>query len=189
MTAHPCRDCEGTGERIVTPCEACGGRGRVASEASVAVDIPAGVTDRLDLRVSGAGHAGRAGGPPGDLYLAIHVDEDEVFERREDDLFAVLDVPMTQAALGAEIVVETLDGPEPVDVEPGTASGTVVRLRGKGVPHLGRRGRGDLVLQLQVQTPAPANRQERGLLEQLALLRGEPAGRRATVRSDLRRPG
>jgi molecular chaperone DnaJ len=95
---------------------------------------------------------------------------------------------MVQAALGAEIVVETLDGPETVKIEPGTQSGTTVRFRGRGVPHLGRRGRGDLFLMLQVVTPDPGSREQRRLLEQLAESRGEPAGKRATVHAPLRRP-
>lgn len=188
MTAHPCSTCEGTGEEIVTRCERCEGRGRVAVEATVPVDVPAGVSEGLDLRVGGAGHAGRAGGPAGDLYLRIAVEEDPVFERRGADVFAVLDVAMTQAALGAAVEVETLDGPERIDVAAGTASGTTVRLRGKGVPNLGRRGRGDLFLTIHVVTPEPAWKEERRLLEQLAELRGEPAGKRARVSGSLRRP-
>jgi molecular chaperone DnaJ len=188
MTAHPCSTCEGTGEEVVTRCERCPGRGRVATEAAIPVDVPAGVSDGLDLRIAGVGHAGRAGGPPGDLYLTISVDEDPVFERRGTDVFADLSVSMTQAALGAEVEIETLDGPERIDLEPGTASGTTRRLRGKGVPNLGRRGRGDLFVTIRVATPTPGSREERKLLEQLAELRGEPAGKRASVRADLHRP-
>jgi molecular chaperone DnaJ len=188
MTAHPCATCEGTGQEVRSPCERCDGRGRVASEVAVPVDVPAGVSDGLDLRVAGAGHAGREGGPRGDLYVTISVEDDPVFERRGTDVFAALDVPMTQAALGAEVEVATLDGPERIDVEPGTASGTTLRLRGKGIPNLGRRGRGDLFLTIQVTTPQPGSRQERRLLEEFAELRGEAAGRRASVKADLRRP-
>jgi molecular chaperone DnaJ len=189
MTAHPCSTCEGTGEEITSPCERCEGRGRVPTETTVPVDVPAGVSDGLDLRVPGAGHAGRAGGGRGDLYLSISVEPDPIFERRGTDVFAVLEVPMTQAALGAELEVETLDGPERIEVEPGTASGTTLRLRGNGVPNLGRRGRGDLFLTIQVVTPQPASKEERRLLEQLAEIRGEPAGRRARAKATLRRPG
>lgn len=189
MTAHPCSTCEGTGEEIVSPCERCAGRGRVPVEATISVDIPAGVSDGLELRIAGAGHAGRAGGPAGDLYLSIAVEDDPVFERRGQDVFAVLEIPMTQAALGAEVEFETLDGPERLDVDPGTESGTTVRLRGKGIPNLGRRGRGDLFLTVQVTTPRPGSKEERALLERLAELRGEPAGRRAVARAELRRPG
>ncbi len=188
MTAHPCSTCEGTGEEVTTRCERCDGRGRIASEATVPVEVPAGVSDGLDLRIAGVGHAGRAGGPAGDLYLTISVDDDPVFERRGTDVFAELGVSMTQAALGAEVEVETLDGPERIDLEPGTASGTTRRLRGKGVPNLGRRGRGDLFVTIRVETPVPGSREERRLLEQLAELRGEPAGKRASVRAELHRP-
>ena len=188
MTARPCERCEGTGEEIGTPCERCDGRGRIAAETTQEVDIPAGVSDGLDLRIAGAGHAGRSGGAPGDLYLTISVEPDPVFERRGTDVFAALDVPMTQAALGAQVEVETLDGPEWIDIEPGTASGTMIRLRGKGIPNLGRRGRGDLFLTVHVVTPTPGSKEERRLLEQLAEARGEAAGRRASVRGELRRP-
>lgn len=188
MTAHPCGTCDGRGEEILQPCARCEGRGRTATESTVPVDVPAGVSDGLDLRIAGAGHAGRTGGPRGDLYLTLRVAEDPVFERRGSDAFAVLEVPMVQAALGAEIEVATLDDEETIQIEPGTQSGTTVRLRGKGIPNLGRRGRGDLFLSLQVTTPEPGSREERRLLQELAELRGEPAGRRASVRSELRRP-
>jgi molecular chaperone DnaJ len=146
------------------------------------------VAGGVELRVSGAGHAGRAGGPAGDLYVSIEVEEHPVFERRGQDLFAVLEVPMAQAALGAELELETLDGAERVQIEPGTESGTTFRLRGKGMPNLGRRGRGDLFVTVRVATPAGLSRQERELLERLAELRGEPAGKRARDRATLRKP-
>jgi len=111
-----------------------------------------------------------------------------VFERHGQDVFATLEVPMVQAALGAEIEVETLDGVESVRLEPGIESGTTLRLRGQGVPNLGRRGRGDLFLTVQVQTPRDLSKEERKLLEELAHVRDEPAGKRATVQGSLRRP-
>ena len=135
-------------------------------ESTVPIDIPAGVSDGLDLRIAGAGHAGRAGGPPGDLYLSISVEPDPVFDRRGTDVFAVLDVPMTQAALGGEIEVETLDVMARVEIEPGTASGTTIRLGGKGIPNLGRRGRGDLFLTIAVATPRDLSKEQRRLLEE-----------------------
>jgi len=189
MTAHPCPTCDGTGEEIASPCERCDGRGRVAERASVPVEIPAGVSDAMELRIGGAGHAGRSGGPPGDLYLSVRVRDDEVFERHGQDVFAVLEVSMVHAALGAEVEVETLDDLERVQVEPGTQSGTTVRLRGKGIPNLGRRGRGDLFLTIQVQTPRDMQREERRLLEQFASVRGESTGRRSAAKGALRRPG
>ena len=188
MTARPCADCEGTGEEILTPCRRCRGGGRVAAVRSVPVDLPPGVADGLELRISGAGNAGVAGGRPGDLYLQIRVAEHPVFERRGQDLFAVLEVPMVQAALGAELEVTTLEGPERIRIEPGTSSGTVVRLRGKGLPSLGRRGRGDLFVTIRVQTPTDLTKQERELLERFAELRGQAAGRRARETAALRKP-
>jgi molecular chaperone DnaJ len=188
MTARPCVDCEGTGEEILTPCRRCRGGGRVAAVRSVPVDLPAGVADGLELRISGAGNAGVAGGRPGDLYLQVRVAEHPVFERRGQDLFAVLEVPMVQAALGAELEVETLEGTERIRIEPGTPSGTVVRLKGRGLPSLGRRGRGDLFVTIRVQTPTDLTKQERELLERFAELRGQAAGRRAREAAVLRKP-
>jgi len=189
MTAHPCGTCQGTGEEIVSPCSTCHGRGRVAVQATIPIDIPAGVSDGMELRVGGGGHAGIASGPQGDLYLSIRVEEDQVFERRGPDVFAVLDVPMVRAALGGEVEIETLDGPERVAIEAGTESGTTVRLRGMGIPNLGRRGRGDLFLTIAVQTPRDLSRDQRKLVEELARLRGEAAGRKSSSAGTLRRPG
>jgi molecular chaperone DnaJ len=188
MTARTCVACDGTGEEILTPCRRCRGGGRVAAVRSVPVDLPAGVADGLELRISGAGNAGVAGGRPGDLYLQVRVAEHPIFERRGQDLFAVLEVPMVQAALGAELEVETLEGTERIRIEPGTPSGTVVRLRGKGLPSLGRRGRGDLFVTIRVQTPTDLTKQERELLERFAELRGQAAGRRAREAAVLRKP-
>jgi molecular chaperone DnaJ len=188
MTAHPCSTCEGTGEEILSPCDRCRGRGRVATEATVTVDVPAGVSDQMELRISEAGHAGRSGGPAGDLYVTVHVDDDPVFERHGQDVFAFLDVPLVQAALGARLEVETLDGTETIEIEPGTDSGTTVRLRGQGIPNLGRRGRGDLFLTIAVETPRDLSKDQRRLLEELARLRGEAAGKKAISNATLRRP-
>jgi molecular chaperone DnaJ len=187
MTSHACTACEGTGEEVVSRCALCDGDGRVLRKRTVPVEIPPGVSEGLELRVPGEGHAGRAGGRAGDLYVSIAVDRSPTFERRGQDLFSVVDVPMAQAALGAELEVETLDGLERVTLEPGTQSGTVIRLRGKGIPNLNRRGRGDLFLTVHVETPRDLKREERKLLAQLAEIRGEPVGKRPT-RARLRRP-
>ena len=188
VTATSCRTCRGTGREILDRCEACFGEGRRRVAVTVPVDIPAGVSDGLELRVTGAGHAGRQGGPDGDLYAGIRVEPSPAFERRGQDLFSVLDVPVTQAALGADVEVETLDGIEHVRVEPGTASGTTIRLKGKGVPNLNRRGRGDLYIAINVATPRELSKGERRLLEQLAELRGEQTSKREPSRTELRRP-
>ena len=186
MTTAPCRTCEGTGQENPDPCEACMGQGRVRRPSSVTVEIPAGVSHGMELRVGGNGHAGVAGGQAGDLYVRLEVEPSAAFERRGQDLHTVLDVSITQAALGAQIQIVALDGPETVKIEAGTASGTIVRLRGKGVPNLNRRGRGDLYVTIHVVTPHALSREERSLLERLSELRGEP--RDGTASGELRRP-
>jgi molecular chaperone DnaJ len=186
MTASPCGTCGGTGEEVPVPCERCFGEGRTRTSATVTFDVPAGVDDGMDLRVAGQGHAGVGGGPPGDLIVRLSVDPSVGFERRGQDLHAVLDVSITQATLGGKVEVETLDGPETLRIEPGTESGTILRLRGLGVPNLQRRGRGDLFVTVHVVPPAGLSKEERSLLERLAELRGEREG---PVTGELRRPG
>jgi molecular chaperone DnaJ len=188
MTARPCPTCEGTGEMIASPCTECGGEGRVRRRQVVTVDVPAGVADGMELRIAGAGNGGRYGGPPGDLYLQVGLQPHSSFERRGSDLMSILDVPLTQAVLGTELDVATLDGVERVKVAPGTQPGSVIRLRGHGVPNLGRRGRGDLYLTVQVEIPDHLRRDERGLVERLAEVRGETAGRGETHQGRLRSP-
>ncbi|MFM7718703.1 MAG: molecular chaperone DnaJ [Actinomycetota bacterium] len=173
MTATPCRRCEGTGEEILDRCASCRGRGREAAFADVPVDIPAGVADGLEVRLPGAGHAGRAGGTSGDLYVSLAVEPHPVYARRGQDLFATLDVPFTTAALGGDVDVATLDGTERLGIPAGTQPGDVLRMKGHGVPNLGRRGRGDLFLTVEVAVPRKVGRDERELLERLAEVRGD----------------
>jgi molecular chaperone DnaJ len=188
MTASPCVTCGGTGEEIPDRCERCLGEGRIRAPATVTIDVPAGVLEGMDLRVAGQGNAGVSGGPPGDLIVGVEVEPSEAFERRGQDLHGVLDVSITQAALGGTVEVETLDGPERLRIDPGTESGTVLRLKSRGVPHLQRRGRGDLFVTLHIVPPRDLSREERKLLERLAELRdAEPSGDGASPRS-LRRP-
>jgi molecular chaperone DnaJ len=188
MTASPCTVCRGTGQEVLDPCERCMGEGRRRETTTVTIDIPAGVSDGMELRVTGSGHAGIAGGPAGDLYVGISVEPAEEFDRRGQDLFTVLDVSMSQAALGAELEIEGLDGPERISIEPGTESGTVVRIKGGGVPTVNRRGRGDLYVTLHVVSPKDLSREERKLWERLAELRGEQTSRREPAPAPLRRP-
>ena len=187
MTSAPCPTCEGTGQEIPDQSVICGGAGRVRETSTVTLEIPAGVSDGMELRVGGSGHAGIAGAGAGDLYVRLDVAPPTDFERRNQDLYAVLDISITQATLGAEIVFPGLDGDETIRVEPGTPSGAVVRLKGRGVPNLQRRGRGDLYVTLHVVTPTELSREERKLLQQLADLRGEP--RKGSVAGTVRRPG
>jgi molecular chaperone DnaJ len=188
MTAAPCPTCEGTGSEILDKCEACSGDGRRREAAMVAVDIPAGVAEGMELRVGSAGNAGRADGPAGDLFVGIRVEPSRAFDRRGQDLFAILDLSMTQVTLGADVQIETLDGPEHLHIDPGTESGTVIRLRGKGVPNINRRGRGDLYVTVHVVTPTDLSREERKLLERLADLREEGTSKREPAPAELRRP-
>jgi molecular chaperone DnaJ len=167
MTASPCGTCEGTGQEIPDPCEECRGQGRIRRPATVTVEIPACVSDGMELRVTGNGHAGVAGGSAGDLFVRLEVEPATRFERRGQDLFAVLDITVPQAALGADVKVAGIDGTETVRIDPGTESGTIVRLKGKGVPNLNRRGRGDLFVTLHVTTPKGLSREERQLLARL----------------------
>lgn len=177
MTSTPCRRCEGTGEEILERCAACRGRGREGVAVTVPVDVPAGVTDGLELRMPGQGHAGRGGATSGDLYLALQVEPHPLFERRGQDLFAVLEVPMTTAALGGDVEIATLDGAEHVTIDAGAQPGDVLRLRGRGVPNVGRRGRGDLFLTLTINVPRKLGRDERALLERFAAERAGEAPR------------
>jgi molecular chaperone DnaJ len=186
MTSRTCTTCEGSGEAIVSPCTECRGEGRLPKVEAITVDVPAGVADGMDLRMEGGGEDGRHGGRTGDLYLTLRVAPHPVFERRGQDLLCVLDLPMTAAALGAEVEIDTLDGPATVKVPPGTRAGAVLRVRGEGVPHVGRRGRGDLLVQIDLDVPAKISKDERKLLESLADTRGE---RGAPLRGRLRPPG
>ena len=176
MTARPCPQCGGTGEVVPTPCDECRGDGRTQVRRSIPIAVPAGIDDGMEMRIQGAGADGRAGGRPGDVYVRFRVAQHPVFQRRDQDLVSSLTVPMTLAALGADVEVTTLEGPEVVRLEGGTASGKVIRLRGRGVPNLERRGRGDLFVTIEVETPAPRSKEERELLERLAEVRGERPG-------------
>ena len=178
MTATTCPRCRGAGQEITSPCRRCSGRGRVAETETLTVQIPPGVDDGAQLRVSGRGHAGVRGAGAGDLYVAISIAPHETFRRAGDDLGCEVSVPMTTAALGGTIEIPTLEGPELVDVAPGTQSGHVERLRNKGMTRLHGRGRGTLVALLRVETPADLTDEQRELLERFAESRGEETGGR-----------
>jgi molecular chaperone DnaJ len=139
----------------------------------VKVEIPAGVDDGTTLRMRGYGEGGVRGGADGDLFIRINVKPHEFFARNGENLECELNVPLTQAVLGADIPVQTLDGPETVNISPGTQHGTIVKLRGHGVPRLDGRGRGDLLVHVTVDIPAHVKGDERTLFEKLAEIRGE----------------
>ena len=166
--ARTCHLCRGAGRVIGTPCTDCKGVGRIEREKSMEVKIPAGVETGSRLRVQGEGESGTSGGPTGDLYVVIHVAEHKRFERQGSNLYLSVPVTFAQAALGAEIPVETLDNQQALKIPMGTQTGTVFRLKGQGMPVLGGRGRGDLFVSVTVITPTSLTREQRRLLEQLA---------------------
>ena len=166
--ARTCPQCQGIGRVIAKPCTTCRGEGRVARERKLTVKIPAGIDTGQQLRLSGEGEAGAGGGPAGHLYVVIQVKEHEFFRREGVNLFCEIPVNFSTLALGGEIVVPTLDGTEDVKIGEGTSTGTTLRLRGKGMPEVGGRGRGDLFATVQVQVPKKLTREQRQLIEQLA---------------------
>jgi molecular chaperone DnaJ len=166
--SRTCSTCRGVGQVISSPCETCRGGGRVENEKSIEVKIPAGVETGSRLRLQAEGESGAYGGPPGDLYVVIHVAEHEQFERQGSNLYASIPITFAQAALGAEVSVDTLNGAQPLKVPAGTQTGTVFRVRGQGMPVLGGRGKGDMFVSVSVMTPTSLNREQRKLLEQLA---------------------
>jgi len=168
--ARTCHGCRGAGRIIKDPCNECRGTGRIEREKQMEVRIPAGVETGSRLRVQGEGEAGTYGGPPGDLYVVIHVAEHEQFERQGSNLYSSVPITFAQAALGADTTVKTLDGEERLKIPTGTQTGTVFRLKGKGMPVLGGRGRGDLFVAVTVVTPTSLTREQRKLLEQLAVV-------------------
>jgi len=176
VTATPCRRCNGSGEVITSPCPDCRGDGRVMETRTFSVDVPAGVDHGSTLRLSGRGPAGPRGGPPGDLYVHLAVTPDDAFVRAGDDIHADLHVSIAQAALGATPEFETLDGTEKLAVHPGTQTGHLIRLRGRGVPHVRGRGRGDLIVQVVVDTPTDLTKAQQDLLRQFAAESGEDVG-------------
>lgn len=173
VTASPCARCQGLGEAIASPCHDCRGEGRRLEQRTFTVEVPAGVDEGSTLRLTGRGPAGPRGGPAGDLYVHIAVVPDPRFARQGDDLHVVLPVSMTQAALGCAVELETFEGAETITVAPGTQSGHVLRLRGRGVPHVRGRGRGDLLVEVAVQTPTDLSHEQEELLRRLAAERGE----------------
>jgi len=166
--ARTCPQCRGAGKIITKPCATCHGAGQVAKERKITVKIPPGIATGQQLRLQGEGEAGSAGGPAGHLYVVIHVQEHEFFRRDGVNLFCEIPVNFTTVALGGDVMVPTLDGPETVRVPEGTQTGTTLRLKGKGMPDVNGRGRGDLFATVQVTTPKKLSREQRRIVEQLA---------------------
>jgi molecular chaperone DnaJ len=166
--AVTCPQCRGAGRTIAKPCPACHGAGRVTHERKIKVKIPPGIATGQQLRLQGDGESGAAGGPAGHLYVVVHVQEHAFFRRDGNNLFCEVPVNFTTLALGGEIVVPTLDGTDNLKVPAGTQTGTTLRLRSKGMPDVNGRGKGDLFVTVQVQTPKKLSKEQRQLLAQLA---------------------
>jgi molecular chaperone DnaJ len=167
--ARTCAQCRGTGRIITKPCATCHGHGVVEQMRKLTVKIPAGIATGQRLRLTGEGEAGALGGPPGDLYVVIHVHEHSFFHRDGNDLACEIPIYFTTLALGGEIMVPSVEGtPESLKIPEGTATGAVFRLRGKGMPDVSGRGRGDLLVTVQGITPRKLSREQKRLVEQLA---------------------
>lgn len=170
--ARTCGQCGGAGQTIKDPCPRCKGQGRVTSESTMEVNVPAGVDDGTSLRYQERGEAGFAGGPAGDLYVVLGVQEHAFFEREGSDLYCSVPVSFPQLALGAEIEIPTLYGPHKLKVPEGTQTGERFRIKNKGVPVLNRNGKGDLFVDVIAQTPGKLNKRQRELLTELQQLTG-----------------
>lgn len=173
VTAAPCPTCSGTGQLIPSPCTECSGDGRVRATRHIEVEVPAGIDDGQRLRLNGRGPAAPRGGVPGDLYVSVRIRPHPTLERHGFDLVHQRRIAMTQAALGTVLTIDTLEEPEELDVPAGTQPGAVFRLKGQGVPVLQGRGRGDLLVQVDVDVPRELSDEERDLLVQFAERRGE----------------
>ena len=168
--SRTCHQCRGAGRVIASPCNTCRGQGRVEKQREIELKIPAGVDTGDRLRVTGEGEAGANGGPRGDLYVVVHVQEHELFERQGNNLYANVPITFSQAALGAEIQVPTLDGEEALTIPAGTQTGSSFRISGKGIVARQGHGRGDLFVVTTVMTPHRISREQRRLFEQLSIL-------------------
>ncbi len=173
-SSGPCPRCGGTGQVIHQPCPDCRGQGSVRRQRTISVNIPAGIDDGQTVSLRGQGNAGKNGGPPGDLLVTVRVRPSQEFRREGDDIYYALDIDMTQAALGEEVEVPTLDGKVKYTVPAGTQNGAVFRLRGKGVPRLQGSGRGDQYVTVNVTIPRNLTSEQRELVKELQeSLRGE----------------
>jgi molecular chaperone DnaJ len=169
-----CPRCRGEGRIIEEPCETCGGDGRTERRRTLRVTIPAGIDEGHQIRLSGDGEAGPRGGPPGSLYVAVHVTPHPELRREGTELIFEADVSIVQAALGTRLRVPTAEGEEEIEIKPGTQPGTEVRLRGRGVPHLRRAGaRGDLHVLVNVVVPTRLTKRQRSILEEYAVEAGD----------------
>ena len=167
VSVATCPVCQGEGETVPVSCSKCGGKKRAYVTRRRTVTIPPGVDNGTQIRVAGEGETGTEGGPPGNLYVVLQVEAHPIFQRRGDDILVEPEINVAQAVLGAEIKVPTLEEEEPMLIPPGTQSGGVLRLKGRGVPHLKRNGRGDELVLVHVVVPTNPSREQKQLLRQL----------------------
>ncbi len=166
--ASTCPKCQGSGQMVSEPCGTCHGEGRKRKKVNLAVRVPAGIDSEQRLKLSGEGDAGMGGGPSGDLYVLISINQHEFFEREGFDVLCTVPISFSQAALGADIEVPTLEGKVEVKIPNGTQSGRKLRLKGKGIQRLGGHGRGDQIISVHVETPTKLTSEQKDLLEKLA---------------------
>jgi molecular chaperone DnaJ len=166
--ARTCGQCRGSGSIISKPCTECRGTGRIPKERKITVRIPAGIATGQRLRLSGEGEAGPSGGPAGDLYVVIHVQDHPFFQRDGNDLFCEIPLNYPTLALGGDIRIPTLEGEENFTVPEGTQSGATFTLRGRGMPDVSGRGRGNLIVRVKLVTPKKLTREQKKILEELA---------------------
>jgi len=166
--ARTCGQCRGSGSIVTKPCQACRGAGRIQQEKKLSVRIPAGIATGQRLRLTSEGEAGPAGGPSGDLYVVVHVQDHPFFQRDGNDLYCEVPLNFPTLALGGEIRIPTLDGHEPFTIPAGTPTGSTFRIRGRGMPDVSGRGQGDLLVTVKVSTPKKLSKEQKKLLEQLA---------------------
>jgi molecular chaperone DnaJ len=169
QTTTTCRACSGTGETIKNVCSKCDGTGTVKKEKQIEIDIPEGVEDGSRLRLSGQGEAGFRNGTSGDLYVIIHVEEHELFQRHENDIYLEMPISFVQAALGTEIKVPTLKGKATIKIPAGTQTGTIFKMKNKGIPYLHSYGTGDQLIKVIVHTPETLTKKQKDLIKQLGI--------------------
>lgn len=173
VSVNTCDKCHGEGRIIETPCPSCNGAGKVRRKRVISINIPAGVDNGNTIPLRGEGELGTKGGPPGDLYIHIRVTPHKIFKRQGVDIMCEVPISFIKAALGGEITVPTLEGNQKHSISEGTQPGTVIKLKGKGIPKLRGNGRGDLYVQLNVEIPKKLNDRQRDLLNKLAQEFGE----------------
>jgi len=168
-----CEVCKGEGKVITDPCTTCGGKGKIRKSVKIKVKIPSGIDDGQTISLRGEGEPGTRGGPPGDLFITVRVKPHPLFQRQGSDVLCEIPITFVQAALGSEIEVPTLDGKVKYTIPEGTQTGTVFRLKGKGIPYLRGNGRGDQYVKVNIEVPVKLNEKQTAVLREFAELTGD----------------